>query len=767
MLFILLVPIGIFAQNCQFNIRGVVFDHTPNTPLEFANVLLVEAELGAITDSEGKFEFNNLCRGEYHLQVSHIGCETVEYFIRLDKDTSLSISLEHHAQVLEDFQVVGKNKPTGTQNEFTIRKETIQDFSQNSLADLSEKVSGVSSLKSGSGISKPVIQGMYGNRITLLNNGITQSGQQWGNDHAPEIDPLAANKITIIKGVSSLEYLGSNLGGIILVEPFINNPDPHLHGQAGYSFQTNGKGHSLFTQLQKSREQKAWQLTGSIKKRGDLNTPDYYLTNTGAEEANLSFLLQKTFHPKWTSNLYASTFNSTIGILRGSHIGNITDLDEAINRTTPFFTQESFSYKIDAPKQMVHHHLLKVQATYFQSQSSTFTFTTAGQLNQRKEFDIRRGNRTDIPTMNLTNLSLYSELIWKKAFQNKWTLKTGLQNQVKNNDNDIETGILPLIPNYVSSETGLFGIISLNQKKHQLELGLRANHIYQHVSSISETKPVYVIPRKDQFLNLNALGSWTFNLNDHLGLSTSLGLSSRAPAINELYSYGLHQGVSGIEEGNRNLNAEESAKGSLTFFADLNEILHVEIHSFLQRVNNYILLVPQQQYVLTIRGAFPLFKYEQLDAMLSGLDVTSKINFSPEWSSTLQFSWIEGVETDNQGPLIYLPSSNLRFDTEYESKRLIKIGSNRLEKNKLSIGAVYVFEQKDINETFDFTAAPPAYLLINAQVSTEVIWNQTRIRLYARIDNALNTQYRDYLNRQRYFADDLGRNITFGSRMMF
>ena len=45
---------------------------------------------------------------------------------------------------------------------------------------LLEQVSGVSSISTGTAIVKPVIQGMYGNRILIINNGTRQTGQQWG-----------------------------------------------------------------------------------------------------------------------------------------------------------------------------------------------------------------------------------------------------------------------------------------------------------------------------------------------------------------------------------------------------------------------------------------------------------------------------------------------------------------------------------------------------------------------------------------------------------
>jgi iron complex outermembrane receptor protein len=47
---------------------------------------------------------------------------------------------------------------------------------------------------------------MHSNRVLILNNGIRQEGQQWGSEHAPEIDPFMAQKLTVIKGAAGVRY---------------------------------------------------------------------------------------------------------------------------------------------------------------------------------------------------------------------------------------------------------------------------------------------------------------------------------------------------------------------------------------------------------------------------------------------------------------------------------------------------------------------------------------------------------------------------------
>ena len=65
-----------------------------------------------------------------------------------------------------------------------INQTAITNAMGRSLGSLLEGVSGISSIQTGTIVSKPVIHGMYGNRILLVSNGARLTGQQWGADHA-------------------------------------------------------------------------------------------------------------------------------------------------------------------------------------------------------------------------------------------------------------------------------------------------------------------------------------------------------------------------------------------------------------------------------------------------------------------------------------------------------------------------------------------------------------------------------------------------------
>ena len=763
----LLLPIFSFSQNCTLSVSGFVKDLDTGEPLLAANIYIEDISKGVTSDSNGFFDIKNVCAGDYHILISHLGCETQRVFIQLNKDTSLIISMNHSAHVLNGLVVSSNITPNSTQNTRAINEQNISDNLDKNLSNLLESLSGVSTLKNGSGISKPIIHGLYGNRVTILNNGIAQSGQQWGNDHSPEIDPLVANQIKVIKGVSTLEYPGSNLGGLVLVQPKKITKEEHLHGKASYFFESNGRGHGLNLQLQQANSNLAWKVNGTLKKSGDKNTPDYFLRNTGNQEANIAIQLEKSFSEKFHTNLYLSSFNTILGVLRGSHIGNLTDLEAAFSREAPFFTIDTFKYTIDAPKQEVHHHLIKIQSKYFVQDEKWWEFTLAGQLNNRKEFDVRRSGRTDIPALSLLQYTAFAEAKFQQRFNNDIQLKTGFQSNFIHNTNSPETGILPLIPDYLALENGVFVVLTKDFEKLFLEWGCRYDNIYQHAATISRTIPRTIIRYNNYFHNFSTSGGLTYQLAENYQINYNIGLATRNPAINELYSFGLHQGVSGIEEGNIDLSSEQSLKSTFSLQGKIKEKLSFETLFYYQNINNYIFLNPQEEFQLTIRGAFPLFRYEQTDARIYGLDFTSLYEISPAFNVKIVYSYIKGQDLTNDVPLIYMPANNISGSLHYEVAHSISIGKRELENFSFELTNKYVFKQNNILPEQDFALAPDAYNLLGLQMATEIQLNETRLRIFSKVDNLLNVAYRDYLNRLRYFSDDLGINVVIGLSLKF
>ncbi len=741
---------------------GYVFDKSTGIPLEYTTIYLDEAKTGATTDASGFFNIGSLCPGNYHARISHIGCETQRRFIILSRDTVLTIYLSHHAELLDEVVVHGSKAENSTQTSNTLNREVISGQSNKNLSDILENIAGVSSLRNGSGISKPVIHGLYGNRVAILNNGIPQAGQQWGIDHAPEIDPFVAHHLSVVKGASALAYGTNSLGSVVLVEVDDIKDDPHLHGQVNYIFQTNGLGHTLNTSLEKNGKLAAWRLTGTLKQRGDTQSTEYFLTNTGKKEGNLAVQLQKDFGTKWRNELYYSWFNTEIGILRGSHVGNLTDLEEAIGREMPFFTKDKFSYTIEAPRQLVSHHLLKIESTYRLGETSFLNFKYGGQLNTRKEFDVRRSGRSDIPALSLDQFSHFFEAAFNSSTASDFLLKPGIQMTMIDNTNDPETGILPLIPDYRAYTPAAFFILKKGFPKLFFEAGARYSLNHLNVITFSETLPRTIERFDHLFHNFAFSGGLKYTFSQNLKLNVDAGFMRRAPEVNELYSFGLHQGVSGIEEGNRDLMPESSLKFILTNDWAFRNKLFVQTILYYQKIDDYIFLEPQNEFRLTIRGAFPLFLYKQTDANIYGGDLL--VTFEPrnDLKFVARYAVVRGEDRINKNGLIFMPADNVFASAGYTFRDL-----NSLKNNFIALNGSYVFKQTRVPPELDFLPPPDAYFLLGMSAGTSLQFKRSKLKFTLSIDNLLNEKYRDYLNRLRYFADDTGIDVSLGVNLVF
>ncbi len=263
--------------------------------------------------------------------------------------------------------------------------------SNSNFSDMAAQIIGINVMKTGNNVSKPIVNGLQNNRILILNNGVRQEGQQWGSDHAPEIDAFAFNSIKLLKGADALRYGSDAIGGVIMAElPTLTNKGASTQSSLTSGFNSNGNG--VMTSASISGHfllPIRIQLTAKVA--GNKKTPDYFLDNTGNQETDFSAHTGFKF-TKSTFKIYYSVFSSKIGIFSGSHLGNLTDLNLAIKRGEPI-KQPEFTYRIEKPYQTVIHSIGKVESKSKLS-SHKFIFTSlAVQKNKRSEFDIHRSTK--------------------------------------------------------------------------------------------------------------------------------------------------------------------------------------------------------------------------------------------------------------------------------------------------------------------------------------------------------------------------------------
>src|SRR5690554_8020950 len=229
-------------ENCAFVLRGKVLHHENSEPIENAYIWIDELGRGTISDDKGNFRLDQLCSGAYSIKVTYLGHEEEVKMVELERNTSVTFRLIAQDVVLHGVEIHGHRDAVITTSTLaSLTGRSLDESRGESLGDILKRIAGVTSFSTGSNISKPVIHGLHSNRIMILNNGIRQEGQQWGAEHAPEIDPFMADEIAVVKGAETVRFGPEAMGGVIVVNPKPLPVPNQASGEANLIRTTNGR----------------------------------------------------------------------------------------------------------------------------------------------------------------------------------------------------------------------------------------------------------------------------------------------------------------------------------------------------------------------------------------------------------------------------------------------------------------------------------------------------------------------------------------------
>lgn len=734
---------------------------------------------------DGSFIIRNIPNGPTKVLITYVGYKPIDTIIEVNGNLEINFKMKQKNEQLDEIVVKHKNNYFNhSVSEQKIKEKTIEKFSSQSLGNLLKEVPGVSVLKSGNTVVKPVINGLHSSRVAIFNNNVKLEDQQWGMEHAPNFDVNAAGKITVLKGASALQFGGDAIGGIVIIEPFSTKKDT-LFGKTIMTMESNGRGGTISSSLHKGNFcDWSWNAQGSFKYYGDREAPDYSLSNTGNREANFSGDLKYT-GKKFAFAAYYSLYSATIGILSASHIGNVNDLYNSINNQTPSVTDD-FTYSIKNPKQKVQHHLAKLNYNYYFKDGQSLALQYAFQFNNRKEFDLRTGVSNSKPALDL-NLLTHTVNADYKLSVDAWDFKSGIMGLYQNNTANPNTGVRPLIPTYNKFDAGVYAVADNHlSEDFSVEVGIRYDF-----STIEATK--YYLksrweerdysPQFDNFITGDFGTQWltkptfTFhNFSASIGTQYSFGegydwylnlsRAVRNPNPSEFFSDGLHHSSGMIELGDLRLEQEKSNKIS-TSLQKKWEKVKINLNPFLNYIEDYMFLKPVG-FETTIRGAFPVWEYQQTNALLTGIDFNSEWQISEHWQHRLLLTYVNGRDKTNNDAIIDMPPLTLNNRIQFSKKEW-----NNLT---LELQSEMVFRQTqfpdnnfttNIIENGDFvpvevdiSTPPPSYHLLHFTSDFQFkVSEHSLATLGFSVFNILDTPYRDYLNRQRFYADELGRNF--------
>jgi iron complex outermembrane receptor protein len=314
-----------------------------------------------------------------------------------------------------------------------------------------------------------------------------------------------------------------------------------------------------------------------------------------------------------------------------------------------------------------------------------------------------------------------------------------------------------LIPDFTSSNLGIFAVERLVKNQWELEAGARYD------IRLLEVDMLRIRDKSDPSRNFSQVSGTvgaTYRFSPSLSAKLNAGMGWRPPSVNELYSDGIHHGEASYITGDYTLGAETAYNftGNLTYNG---QKIQAEIDGYHYLYNNYIYQQPEFPGVLTIRGYFPLFVYQQTDASLSGVDLAATYQFSHHFSLRTKYSMVRATSRATGSPLPFIPPDRLENTWRYHAHHWLG-----LDNLYISLGNVYVAKQWRLLPNSDYAPPPDAYMLFDAEAGFSVPRVKS-LDIGIAVTNLLNTRYRDYLNRFRYYTDEVGRNISFRIKYNF
>ncbi len=716
-------------------------------PIPGARVLLDRLRQGYVTDASGRVVWQNLPAGRYRFVVSHLGFRTYELEATIWRDTTLTCVLVAEAVALPELTVEGERESPLSVSSVPILRIGPRELDVHrgqSVGELLWMIPGAGSIATGPAIAKPTLRGMTGERLVVLSDRLPLQGQNWGIEHAPELDPLLVGSVEVLRGTAAVQYGTEALAGVIRFVPASLRVESGLRWQVrleGFSVNRQGAA-ALWTEG--AHGPVGWQMLLSARRAADARTPHYWLANTAFEQYNGAATVHYRLREHTSVRGRLQLYTGRLGVFAGMHLGNLSDLERALQAGRPLVERPP-SYEISPPFQRIEHLLGELVAESEESSAGRWMLLFAWQQNRRREYDAHRlwgdepSGRRAAYDVTQTTWNMRAEL------QRSWLAGlSSLALDVRRQGN-VSEGRDRFVPNSLSHLLGVGVWQQWVWGTWHAFVGVRADMVWLSVwqfrgGSRDER------PHRWEGTALSAAlrKSWR-----QWELRGSIATGWRSPNAVELYAHGVHHGAAILEIGDTTLASERLWMGELAG-AYRARSWQAEVTAFLYWFPRYIGAMPTGQTALTIRGAFPVFSYRALPAFIAGIEVQLQAELTTWLRLELQGASLRGWRRDDGSALYGIPPARLagRLHAHVPSA----------EETFVELGCSVVGRAQ--SSPLDFAPAPPGYVLWEAATGLQYRLRAGLLSLSVHVRNLLNRAYRDYMSRLRYFAEEPGRTLA-------
>lgn len=718
------------------NIFGHVIDAKTGEHLPFVNLLIKGTRIGTFTDASGHYLLTNLPEGRHVLQVQSIGYAPAEVAIEAIAKTTREVDIKLSPTSINISEIVLTASPTASgfryQPDAVFMGEQIQRRAEPSFGEMLNGQPGVAMRSFGSAPARPVIRGMDGDRILVLENGERMGDiSETSADHSISLDPLVASRVEVIRGPASLLYGSSALGGVInlMTTDIPDQWDEGISGVVSGQAATMNNMGAGFGRLTYGGDRNAFSARMAMRQSGDITTPEGRIPNTAMKnyDGALGWGMQRD---RINGGLSFSLSDQAFGIPESIDIPE----ENVEIRAQRMALQGRLGGKLAGS--WFDQAQLRFNATRFQQQEVQITRPEGGLSHETTGLEYNQNAFSSTLTLQHKPTGIFDRGALGFSFNGQKLNISGIDAYTPGEQR-------------VTLATFTFQEIPLSYTT-RMQFGVRLD--FQNSTALKNE----VFPNADLTRNaFNYSGSIGLNVRPFEGLEIGgqIARSHRNPMIEELFAEGVHLGAGVYEMGNPELK-DEIGHGADMFINYRKGNFDIEVTGFVNEFSNYIILQPSG--TVHEPTGYPIFTYAEGESVLFGSEISLGWQLAKRVRLQSGTDWVRGIRRIGGGPdenLPFIPPFRFNNEIEYDFTR-----------GWLGAGYMAVSRQGKVAPG---EAATDGYSLLNLQAGYRI--NQPGRHVFIlKVQNALNTKYRDHLSRieDRNFVMP-GRNINLTYRWFF